>query len=52
MDPVFEQKGPSQGIKIGLFWLIIALISAFFFGIGYFYGKGNQPAKIVIEKAC
>ena len=47
-----SNSSPSKGIKIGLFWLVIALISVFFFSFGYFYGRGNEPAKIVIEKAC
>jgi len=46
-----DEHEPSPWIKMGLFWLVIALISAFFFCLGYFYGKGNEPAKIIIEKA-
>jgi hypothetical protein len=44
-----EHQSP-QWVKKALFWLVIALISGFFFSLGYFYGRGDEPAKIVIEK--
>jgi hypothetical protein len=48
-----NEHQPPQWVKLALFWLVIALIGLFFFSLGYFYGRGNEPAKIVIEKcAC
>jgi len=47
-----DEHQPPQWLKKALFWLIIALISVFFFCLGYFYGMGNEPTKIIIEKGC
>jgi len=47
-----DEHRPPEWVKRGLFWLVIALMSVFFFCLGYFYGRGNEPAKIIIEKNC